>query len=400
MNPWFRDYLLLALSLDRHIPGIVDAYYGPPEIKALAEMPGRDTSIAHLASEAGRLLADLTVLSVSAPRKDYLRGQLGAVAVLLRKAGGEAMPYSKEVLGCFQVVPGRTSESTFRDAARSLDAVLPGTGPVRDRMIAWSKGLHVAADRLPHTIKVLEADLRKRTAALLPLPAGESVEFCTVTDKPWGGYNWYLGNCRSRVEINTDLPAKVHALPHLLAHESYPGHHTEHAIKDALLWQAQRYPEFTVLLANTPECLISEGLANLGLELVVPEADRESWLAETYLPSVGFDRDVATEITAVLRARRALRAVDGNAAFMLHEDGCPPEVARDYLCEFSLRTTEEADKLLSFLSDPLWRTYVFTYYYGEDLLRPWLDRVGWVPGFRRLVTEPLTPEKVSQGAYG
>jgi hypothetical protein len=400
MNAWFSDYLLLALRLDRHIPGIVDAYYGPPDMKARAEAEGPESSIAHLAHETARLLAELSGLPISRARKDYLSGQLRAITLLVRKAGGEAIPFGEEVLGCFQVLPGRTPETTFREAARVLDAVLPGRGAVRDRMIAWSAGLELAEDRVQPAIRLLERDLRHRTRALLPLPAGESVEFCTVINRPWGGYNWYLGGCRSRVEINTDLPVKAHGLPALIAHEAYPGHHTEHAIKDALLWQAESYPEFTVLLANTPDCLVSEGLANLGLDLLVPEAERADWLAEEYLPLVGFGKAVATEMVAVSGASRDLRAVAGNAAFMLHEDGCPVDEARQYVCEYALKTSEEAAKLVSFLSDPLWRTYIFTYYYGEDLLRAWLDRVGWVSGFRRLVTEPLVPEKLMQGAYG
>ena len=50
-----------------------------------------------------------------------------------------------------------------------------------------------------------------------------------VQDQPWSGYNWYLGNGRSRVDLNTDLPIYAYLLTDLLTHEGYPGHHTEHA---------------------------------------------------------------------------------------------------------------------------------------------------------------------------
>ncbi len=400
MNAWFSDYLMLALRLDRHVPGIVDAYYGPPELKARADEEKAPMPVDGLLHESNRLLDGLSGLSVSQPRKDYLSGQLQAIHLLLRKAGGESVPFAEEVRVCFQVLPQRVDESVFREAATTLDTVLPGHGPVRDRVIAWEKSLHVAGGRVGPAIAVLESELRKRTAARFPLPAGESVEFCTVTNRPWSGYNWYLGGCRSRVDINIDLPVKGHSLPHLIAHEAYPGHHTEHAIKDALLWQAEGYPEFTVLLANTPDCLISEGLANLGLEFLVPLKERASWLGETYLGAAGLRADVGAEIVAVTRASRQLRAVSGNAAFMLHEDGRPAQEVSDYLCLYGLKTSEEAAKTIGFLTDSLWRAYIFTYYYGEDLLRTWLDRVGWAPGFRRLVSEPLVPERLVQGAYG
>ena len=44
-----------------------------------------------------------------------------------------------------------------------------------------------------------------------------------VTDKPWSGFNYYEGDYRSRVAINADLPHRLGQLPHLVAHESYPG---------------------------------------------------------------------------------------------------------------------------------------------------------------------------------
>ena len=36
-DPIARDYLLLALRLGTLMPGLVDAYFGPPELKALVD---------------------------------------------------------------------------------------------------------------------------------------------------------------------------------------------------------------------------------------------------------------------------------------------------------------------------------------------------------------------------
>ena len=56
-----------------------------------------------------------------------------------------------------------------------------------------------------------------------------------------------------------DSPA---ALPRLVAHEAYPGHHTERCRKQVT--QAG-LPEYDLWLVNTPENLLAEGLADLGL---------------------------------------------------------------------------------------------------------------------------------------
>ena len=85
-----------------------------------------------------------------------------------------------------------------------------------------------------------------------------------VTDQPWSGFNYYEGDYRSRVAINADLPHRLSHLPHLVAHEAYPGHHTEHCRKELGLVERADRTEHTVFLVNTPECLMAEGLADLG----------------------------------------------------------------------------------------------------------------------------------------
>jgi hypothetical protein len=49
--------------------------------------------------------------------------------------------------------------------------------------------------------------------ASFPLPDGEVVEYEVVTDKPWSGFNYYLGGYRSRVAVNADLKQQMSNLP-------------------------------------------------------------------------------------------------------------------------------------------------------------------------------------------
>src|SRR4029078_6953189 len=120
----------------------------------------------------------------------------------------------------------------------------------------------------------LVAVFRARARELFGLPDPESLRVRLVRDKPWSGYNWYDGGGRSRVDLNVDLPIRAPDLIHVLAHETYPGHHLEHAWKEAHLALVQGRMESSVLLINTPECLISEGLADLGHRFAVgPDGD-------------------------------------------------------------------------------------------------------------------------------
>ena len=90
-----------------------------------------------------------------------------------------------------------------------------------------------------------------------------TIELAFVVDKPWSGYNWYLGNAKSLVEINVDLPLRANAMTDLTAHEGYPGHHTEHSLKDRVLYQERSYAEHAIHLINTQECVISEGIGTV-----------------------------------------------------------------------------------------------------------------------------------------
>lgn len=397
LDAWGQEYILLALRIEKHVPGFVDSYYGPPELKAKVEAESPPWPVPTLFENAETLCSALSQAGYDARRTSYLEKQLTGIETVLRKLMGEEIPFTEEVMGCFDVLPQRTDESEFEAALQVLDRLLPGDGPVRDRMITWRQSFEITNDQVLPLVHLVQAELRQRTAKLVSLPAGEAVIFELVTDKPWGGYNWYLGGYRSRVEINTDLPVKAHAIPGLIAHEGYPGHHTEHAVKEAALYQAGGRAEHCILLINVPECLISEGIASLALEAVMPDEELTVWLKEVYFPAAGFPQADVERMMALNKAMRALAAVSGNAAFLLHQDGRDRDDVAAYLQKYGLRSLEEARQSLKFLTNPLWRVYTFTYFYGERLLRAWLDRVGWREGFHRLLSEPLYPSQLVDG---
>src|SRR5262249_16216411 len=134
---------------------------------------------------------------------------------------------------------------------------------LRDRYITWREAQTVPVDRLPSALASLAEDFRARTRAAFGLPDGEHVDFQLVTNQPWSGFNYYLGQLRSRVAINTDLPVLSLQLGTLVAHEAYPGHHTEHCRKEIGLVRRRHQLEETLFLVGTPQCLLAEGLADL-----------------------------------------------------------------------------------------------------------------------------------------
>src|SRR5207244_13297345 len=112
---------------------------------------------------------------------------------------------------------------------------------------------------LVRALRDLVAELRARTATLVELPDGEALELEEVSDEPWWAFNYYLGGLRSRVVVNVDVPTSADDLVGLAAHEVYPGHHTEHAVKERLLVREQGRIEETIQLVPTPQAVLSEG---------------------------------------------------------------------------------------------------------------------------------------------
>jgi hypothetical protein len=309
------------------------------------------------------------------------------------------------VARCFDHAPARRPESPFAEAAVELARLLPGEGSPVDRLAAWDASLTIDPDRLPAVVDWLVELFRDRARALFGLPAGESLRVGMVRDQPWSGYNWYDGGGRSRVDLNLDLPIRAADLLRVVAHETYPGHHLEHAWKESDLVATIGRLEASILLINTPECLISEGLADIGVRFVVPPSDEPALLVELF-ERAGLDvaadparaRDVALRQVAISRARALLSEVAVNAALMRHADGASHEAVQAYLETTALMTPERASKRLSFIEHPLWRTYVFVYTEGSRLLEDWLERVpaaGQAARFGRLLHEQLTPGAIA-----
>ncbi len=392
-----EQYLTLGLRLGRHIDGLVDAYYGPPDRSASVDNEPVQPPV-QLVAEARSLVAAIdsgAPLDTSEPgedgsapaRRHWLRAQVVGLMTTARKLAGDRIGYADEVEACYGVRPTRVEDDALVEAHRQLDEVLPGSGDLADRLVTWRESHAVPPELLFAAIHSLADDLRARTLDLFGLPEGEHVEFELVSDQPWAGFNYYLGGLHSRVAINTDLPVLSTGLAHLVAHEAYPGHHTEHTRKEVGLVRRRQWWEESIFLVGTPQCLLAEGLADLGLEVVMgrrPEA-----IVAGHLRPLGirYDADV---VAAVAEAGEALGAVRQNAAFRLHEDGADPEVVTDEVARFGLLSRERAAKAVEFLVHPTWRAYLTCYVEGLPLCRSFVD--GDPARFDRLLSEQLTPD--------
>jgi hypothetical protein len=382
-EPAVERYLTLGLQVGRHVDGIVDAYYGPPELAAAvdAEPPvdPRD-----LVSAAEALLDELA--------DSWLRDQVAGLRTYAGVLAGESNSYADEVEGCYRVRPTYTDEGVFAAAHERLEELLPGDEPLAERHARWEKSIRVPPDRVERTVAAVIEEARAWTRRFVELPAGDGIELRVVRDVPWLAFCGYLGDLRSRIEVNVSLPISGIELLTLAIHERYPGHHAERAVKEHVLVRHRGLLEETLVLVPTPQSLIAEGIAQLAPFLLL-EGDGRSALASV-LHDAGLELDLDHAV-AVRRALEPCSWAQVNAALMLHDDGASEDEAREYLARWGLLTPEWTEHMIQFFKQPTSRTYVLTYSAGRDLCDAYV--AGSLERFRHLLTEQVRVSDLRRG---
>jgi len=400
---WFKNYVLLQFRMDKAIrkyteSRFVDYYYGPPEWKAAVETEP-ETPAPELVRAAMALLDTLPTQGFEAHRVTYLSKQVIALETVCRKLNGETFSLEDEVQRCLDIRPTWIPETQFEQAQAMLDELLPGEGSIFDRRQALRKRYELAREKsglLMGFMRRAKAEARRRVQAFVEMPQGEEVELAIVTDKVYGGDNWYMGDFRSHVDINTDLPTHMGWLMGLICHECYPGHHTEFVLKEQHLYHERGYMEQVIAPIICPQSVISEGIATTAFDMIFTPAEAEQWAVEHLYPEAGID-PASIDMEKFYRAGELMAGIDGNARFMLSE-GRSDEEVKQYVAKYAMLPDEYAQKSVEFLKDPFHEAYIFTYFYGRQLMKPWLEGSDKQAVFKRFLTEQLCPSDLVREA--
>jgi hypothetical protein len=397
-KPIPQRFVQLALALDQHTPGYIDAYFGPPEWKVQSSADGL-RSIDELMKEAADLAAAIEQeAAFDDQRRDYLSRHVTAMQTSLRLLQGEVLPLAEEAMLLYDIVPDWINEREFDEVHRQLDDLLPSDGDsLFERFSRHKQTCEISYAQAEPLLPVITAELRRLTHARFPLPADESFKIYSVTNQPWSAYNWYLGGGQSRIEINTDLPLRITNLANLIAHEGYAGHHTELTLKESQLLRAQGRWEHCLAFISAPSCVVAEGIADRALSALLASDEQIRWHAAEIYPRAGFTHLDAAREHAIRHAIEKLGDAWDNAAFLLHDQHRPLLEVKAYLQRYCLLDEKEAEKAVEFLNDPRSRSYVFTYGYGGKLLDELFATKGDAPyWFSRLLTEAVTPSQIRQ----
>ena len=206
----------------------------------------------------------------------------------------------------------------------------------------------------------------------MTLPAGENFTLEFVTDKPWSGYNYYQGNYRSLIQVNTDLPIRISRAVDLGCHEGYPGHHVLNLMVEERLVNQRGWREYSVNPLYSPTSVLSEGSANYGIDLAFPGPERLAFERDVLYPLAGLDPATAA---AYWRVQQATEGLSGARLTIAQQylDGAITRAQAVTLSErYLLVSPARAEQSIAFTDH--YRSYVINYGWGKDLVRRYIER--------------------------
>ncbi|MGB3167650.1 MAG: hypothetical protein WBA68_12835 [Alteraurantiacibacter sp.] len=372
-----RQYLAVQLAIGEKDPGYVDAYYGPEELKTAAEAADNATTLPMLQSRVLALDTTLAQLgtapgSVEEERVENLRVLLAAAQVRLRMLRGEVIPFQDEAEGLFGVRPDLPALSSFDPILAELEELVPGEGPLGDRIGNFSEQFTVPVDRTRAVIDRAVEECRDRTLPHVAMPDGERFTLSLVTDKPWGGFNYYQGDYHSVIEINTERPINLRRATDVGCHEAYPGHHVYSTVLERDRVNRLGQIEYTLMPLYSPRAIIAEGSAEYGVKLAFPGETQMAFERDVLAPIAGIDASRIADWYALTEATDALQPAYYTIAAGYLDGTMPREQVIANLMRYRLTSREGAEQSLRFLDT--YRSYIVNYGLGEDLVGDYVER--------------------------
>jgi len=399
MNELAEQYVKLVLAVGQHDADYVDAYYGPPEWRTAAETARRP--LADIERDAARTAAALAEQRPPAGdellglRHRYLTTQLKSLRARVAMLGGQRLDFDAESTALYDASAPTHTEAEFERVLAQLERRLPGPGPLTARYEAFRASFVIPKERLNAVFDAAIAGCRERTARHIELPPGETFTLEYVTNKSWSGYNWYQGNYRSLIQINTDLAVYIDRAIDLACHEGYPGHHVYNVLLEKNLVRDRGWVEHTVYPLFSPQSLIAEGTANYGIEVAFPDAERRAFERDVLFPAAGLDAARVAEYYDIAELVQRLSYVGNEAARRYRNGAIDAASAAKWLETYALYAPARATQRVRFMDQ--YGAYVINYNLGKDLVAAYVERhAGGDPErrwreFARLISSPRLP---------
>ncbi len=365
-------YVRLVLAVGLHDPGYVDAYIGPQAWRDEAQQ----LPLTQLQQQAADLLEGIAALGDSdaeqGARRAFLRLQIASVKTYIEQLMGQLLPFDQESLALYDAVSPPLTPADLDATLAELNALVPGQGELNARLSDYNRQFEIPRDKLDAVFTAAVNEARARTRRYIALPDNESFEIAYVNNQVWSAYNWYKGNNRSLIEVNTDFPMFISRAIDLASHEAYPGHHVFNLLLEQDMVQQKAWMEYAVYPLYSPMSFLAEGSANYGIEIAFPHAERMQFEKTVLFPLAGIDPDKA-ELYYRIQAVLQQLSYSGNMVAKRYLDGeIGREAAIAMLMKYSLSDADRSAQRLRFIEHN--RSYVINYNLGQDTVQAFVEK--------------------------
>lgn len=391
-------YIKLTLEAGTHEAEYVDAYYGPATLQEAAKAAPRSLDALLADARALTVKIDQSLPSIKSDsdlrRARALRGMLVAAETRLQMLQGKKFRFNDEAKGQFATIPDLKPLAHYDALLTDLEKLIPGEGSLASRVDAFNDRYIIPKDKLQPVFDAAIAECKRRTAQHIELPQGETFTMEFVTGKTWSGYNYYKGNYKSLIQINTDLPIRISRAVDLGCHEGYPGHHVLNLLVEERLARAKGWNEYEVNPLYSPTSVLSEGSANYGIDLAFPGPERLAFERDVLYPLAGLDPKTAEAFWTMQQMTEDLSGARLTIAKMYLDGEIDRSKALKLTQKYLLLSPARAEQSVGFTDH--YRSYVINYGWGKDLVRSYIERgnpnmaTRW-SRMEKILSEPTQP---------
>ena len=390
-----KDFLQLALRIDKHIKGYVDFYIGPRKLRKKVHRESL-TSPNTLLNDSNILINQLGAQGYDKGRERYLEKLLVAMKTSIEDINGVEIPFKEKFLRLYDVDLKPVNESELDILLEDINEAYKGSGSLDERMKFIRETRKVPENKVYSWFKEALSITKLKTKELFGeiLPKKERILIKLVKNKDRSNskfpyYEWYLGNYFSRIDINPNFSVYWSSLLSSAAHEGYPGHHTHFVINEKLLYQELNQFEHSILILNSPKLILCEGIADIAVDMLF------SYRKQAEL-SLQFCVNPTHEDTLEnLAMQNKTKASQSFFWYILAYHALFDEWSKEKLIRFAngfeIFSQKNIKNILELIFDPTYSTTVFLYNLGANLIK---NKYGGLPSaknYLNLLLNPLLP---------
>ena len=395
-----QDYLLLALRINKHIRGYVDFYYGPDKFRQIVENESL-TSLKKLLKDSFALIKQLGTQGYEIKRERYLEKMVIAMKTSIELLNGSKISIKDQFLKLYDVALQPANDLELKNLKEEYNEAYGGTGSLEERIEKLRIKRRVPEEKVFKFFKLALRITEKRTKELFVdlLPKEEQVIINIVKNQKieeikWACYEWYLGNYTSRIEVNPKFNMYWTALLMHSAHEGYPGHHTEFIVKERILYRELNQFEHSILLLHSPKLIISEGIADLAINMLFSYRDQVEIGLNEFCPDT-LKEDSPEAMITQYKVRHKLLLFWYNFAYHALIDHYTDEELISYGKYYELFGEDDLKNQIKSLNDPVYSKNAFMYNLGMNLITNKFGEFPSIKDFSDVLMNPVLPSDLA-----